>query len=305
MKLHALALCLIGTAACAVPALANDKHYDKHHSDAMHSKYSVEERMYFIGNLYPDLAPMDEVAEKVSNIVAAQEHEVAELSSMRPAAQTAGFENIVTVYDAMITDHDRLVDYGSHWLAQYGYEVPARPTEVAAADTRPSEGIDHVIAMHQEAFNNALAKRQGERSSTVRGMLLWQAATAMRHLSWLRTLDNDVDSHRKVVSGRLRAAMNTDVSVDRLVEQITVEDRETYGAIAQQPQVIEQVVEVPVTVEKIVEVERVVEKPVEKIVERVVEKPVYVDRVVEKTVYVNRSASKVAGQRRTFRRPAK
>ena len=34
-----------------------------------------------------------------------------------------------------------------------------------------------------------------------------------------------------------------------------------------------------------------------------VEKPVYVERIVEKPVYIERS--RVAGQRRTYRRPAK
>jgi len=301
MKLHALALCLVGTAVCAAPALANDRHHDR---DRASSSYVVEERMYFLGNLYPDLPPLDEVASKVSEIVAAQQREAVELSAMRPAAQTAGFENIVTVYDAMITDHDRLVDYGSHWLTQYGYTVPARPSATVAADARPAESIDRVIAMHQEMFDSCLDRRHNERSSTVRGMLLWEAATAMRHISWLRTVDHDIDLGRKTVSGRLRAAMNSTLTTDQLVERITIEDREVFGVI-QQPQVIEQVVEVPVPVEKIVTVERIVEKPVDRIVERVVEKPVYVDRIVEKPVYINRGASRVAGRRNTYRRPAK
>jgi hypothetical protein len=168
-------------------------------------------------------------------------------------------------------------------------------------NTAPTETLDHVIAMHQDVFNSCLERRHNERSSTVRGMLLWEAATANRHISWLRVADHDIELGRKGVSGRLRAAMNTDITTDKLVAEITTEDREVFGVI-QQPQVIEQVVEVPVPVEKVVTVERVVEKPVEKIVERVVEKPVYVDRIVEKPVYIK---NKVAGRRSTYRRPAK
>jgi hypothetical protein len=298
MKLHALALCLFGVVACAGPAMANDRHHDR---DRVSDTYAVEERMYFIGNLYPDLPPLDEVASKVSEIVTSQEQEVAELTAYRPVAQTAGYENIVTVYDAMITDHDRLVDYGSQWLVRYGYTVPARPTVTVAVSTAPTESLDHVIAMHQDVFNSCLEKRHSERSSTVRGMLLWEAATANRHIAWLRVVDHEIDLGRKTVSGRLRAAMNTDLTTDRLVAEITTEDQAIFGVI-QQPQVIEQVVEVPVPVEKIVTVERIVEKPVDRIVERVVEKPVYVDRIVEKPVYIK---NKVAGRRSTYRRPAK
>lgn len=310
MKFHALALCVLGAAATAAPAMAGDKHHSTiaaervtvTRSTAAPGTYAYEERMYFIGNLYPDLPPLDEVAAKVSDIVAAQQHEMAELAAMRGTATTAAYENVVTVYDAMIPDHDRLADFGADWLSRHGYSVPAAPTVTGVADMSPGQSVEHVIAMHQEAFDSALAKRQGERSSTVRGMLLWQAATALRHLSWLRTLDRDVDMGRKTVSASLRGTLNGEYS-ERLVEEILTEERTIYGTVAQTPQVIEQVVEVPVPVEKIVEVERVVEKPVEKIVERVVEKPVYVEKIVEKPVYINRS--RVAGQRGTYRRPAK
>lgn len=313
MKLHALALCLIGTAATALPAAAGDKYHSTVAGERVEisrsergmapGTYVSEERMYFIGNLYPDLPPVSEVAGKVTEIVAAQQTEVVHLSSMRPAAQTAGFSNIVTVYDEMIEDHNELVAFGSRWLADHGYPVPTAPAAAAVADMAPAAGVEHQIQMHQQVFNEMLERRKTERSSTVRGMQLWAAASAMRHISWLRALDRDVDYGRKTVSARLQSTMSTDVVHDQLVERITIEDREIFGTTVQQPTVIEQVVEVPTTVERVVEVERIVEKPVEKIVERVVEKPVYVERIVEKPVYIQRS--RVAGRRGTYRRPAK
>lgn len=312
MKFHALALCVVGAAATAAPACAGDKYQSTIAADRVTvtrtttapGTYAYEERMYFIGNLYPDLPPIDEVAAKVSEIVTAQRTEIAHLSAMAPAARTAGYDNVVLVYDTMVPEHDRLADFGSDWLARHGYPVPAENVNVTLSDMAPPESVEHMIAMHQESFDRALARRQGERSATVRGMLLWQAATANRHLSWLRTLDRDVDLGRRVASARLRASLNGEFS-ERTVEEILTEERALYGTVAQEPQVIEQVVEVPVTVEKIVEVERIVEKPVERIVERVVEKPVYVERIVEKPVYITRPSSRVAGRRGTYRRPAK
>jgi hypothetical protein len=296
MKLHPLVVCLLGIMATSIPAVA-----DESKSSTTTSVYA-EERIYFLGNLYPDLEPLDVVATKVSDIVVKQNTEVVHLTAMVPAARTAGFTNIVAVYDEMATDHTRLAQFGTEWLTKHGYPVPAMPTAEAAA-FEPAAGVDHMIEIHEAAFDEALARRRTERSSTVRGMLLWSAATTNRHISWLRTLDSDVERGRKTLSARLEATL-TGNSRDVLVERMIEEERSYFATITPPQQVVlEQVVEVPVPVERVVTVEKVVEVPVEKIVE----KPVIVERVVEKEriVYRDRPVSRVAGQRQSIRRPAK
>ena len=311
MRFHALALCLVGVAATVIPASADEYRSTvqgervniRHKSDqSTDANYYQEERMYFIGNLYPDLPPESEVAAKVQSLVVKQKTEIAHLSAFIPSARTAGYENVAMVFDTMEDDHARLVDFASDWLSDRGYAVPAGET-VALTDMGPAASVDHMIAMHEQGFNDALAARQGEKSSTVRGMLLWSAATSARHLSWLRQLDRDVEHGRKTASARLDATMRTDIASEQLVERITIEDREMFGVIGPTPTVLEQVVEVPVVVERTVTVEKIVEKPVDRIVERVVEKPV--ERIVERRIYVDRPVqSRVAGQRQ-IRRPAK
>jgi hypothetical protein len=311
MKLHALALCLAGTMAICIPAAADEYRstvagervtITREGAKAPNGTYYAEERVYFLGNLYPDLEPLDVVASKVSEIVHKQHTEVAHLSAMMPAAQTAGFTNIVTVYDAMAADHSRLAAFGSEWLMKHGYPVPSPPAAVSV-DFAPAAGVDHMIDMHVSAFDEAIARRRTEKSSTVRGMLLWAAATTNMHISWLRTLDSDVERGRRTLSARLESALTGKYS-DVVVERMITEEREYFASIQQTPPVVlEQVVEIPT--ERIVTVEKVVEVPVERIVERVVEKPVIVERVVEKVVYRDRPVSRVAGQRQSIRRPAK
>ncbi|MFN3650634.1 MAG: hypothetical protein ACK47B_13750 [Armatimonadota bacterium] len=277
------------------------------------SRYSYYERTFFVEPLYTDLPSVEEVARKVSDIVAKQRTEIAMLSSVQPAARTAGFNNVATVYDYMIQDHDRLADFGSEWLSERGFSVPATTAEPAAFEGSPEASVEEQIQMHQRAFNEALEMRRNERSSTVRGMLLWAAAGAMQHISLLQTLDRDIEMGRRSISARLNSMMdgNFVASNTNWLDQIIAEDRAYFESIQRTtvtttttppttaaettvPQIV-QVIEVERPVE------RIVEKPVivERVVERVVERPVYVERPVVR--------SRVAGQRQTTprRRPAK
>jgi rubrerythrin len=325
MKFHALSLCL-AAAVMAGPALAGDRHSAKHHDGKMmHSRersfyragtFYPEQYMYLREIVFPDMPAEEEVARKVTTIIEKQNTEIAHLTSMAPAAQQAGWTNIATVYEHMAQDHSRLATWAGDWLRERGYDVPAPAAAQAATFESPDASIDHVLQMHVESFNNNLAMRQNEKSSTVRGLLLWAAASTARHISLLRTLDRDVDFGRKTVSARLESMMNGSLNASEqtaMIDRIMTEETEyfrihdtTQPTAVAQTQVIEQVVEVEKPVERIVEVEKIVEKPV--IVEKIVEKPVYVDRVVEKRVYVDRPVRQtVAGRRQTIRarRPAK
>lgn len=185
----------------------------------------VEDRSYWA--IDRDFPKMSYVAEKVSAIVTKQRTEEAELRALAPRAQTAGWENIQTVYDFMATDHARLADFGSAWLTRYGFPVPSTPTITAAADMSPEQSIDHVISMHWDAFNAAIQQRQGEKSTTVRGMLLWSATTALRHISLLQELDREVDFGRRTISALLRSEMEPGWMADNrtaLMERIYEEE---------------------------------------------------------------------------------
>jgi len=328
MKFHAVALCVAGTLVTGIAANA-DTHRDRDNNygsvqaerieverrDRMSSRYQGEDPVtgtsYHAGEwlhyrevLWPYLPPKREVAQKVSRLVDMQRMEIAHLRALAPRAQTAGFTNITTVYDHMANDHAQLVNFATDWLRTHGFRVPAEPAvEAAAINMEPHDSVHHQIQMHERMFNEALAARQGERSPTVRTMHLWAAATSMRHLSLLRSLDRDVEFGRKTVSARLRSMMDGNFVASSETERLIVEEEmalfrtisptETVVAIQPQPAQV-------IAVETIVErpVERIVERPVERVVERIVERPV--ERVVERRVYVER----VAG-RRQQRRPAK
>jgi len=258
--------------------------------------------------LFPELQDERVVAEKVAEIISKQQQEAADLRAMSPAARTVGFENVGTVYDHMASDHMTLVDFGSQWLSARGYTVPAPPIAQTVSDS-PADSVEHQIMMHEKALQDSLERRRTERSSTVRGMLLWGAATSTHHLSLLRTLDRDVDLGRKTTSAMLRMQLTTPgvatASTSELIEQYLVEERALFP---EPPPAVAQVI----VEERIVE--RIVEKPVvqERVVERIVEKPVIVEKIVDRIVYVDRPAgttARVAGQRQAVRararRPAK
>lgn len=325
MKIHVLALCVAGTLATGIAARADhDKNMKSHHGSWDYTTvdpitgYSVYagERIWHREVLYPGMESPAEVARKVSDIITKQRMEMAELRALAPRAQTAGYSNVSTVYDRMADEHGRIVNFGTEWLSERNFPVPADNSTVNVSDTMtPEQTVDHELQMHQEAFNNALTMRQTEKSSTVRGMALWAASTAARHISILQTLDRDLDFGQKTVSTSLQAELDgtviasngTDVTT-LIVEEETARFRSLNPEQANFGNPPVQVVEVEV--EKPVIQERIVERIVEKPVDRIVEKPVIQERIVEKKVYVTQPAkSRVAGTRqstgsRRMRRPA-
>lgn len=342
MKIHTLALCVAGTLVTGVAARAehtgnnipdrtptqasergNYNHDMRHHGDQDYTEidnitgYSVAAggRIWGREVLYPGMQSPAEVARKVSEIITKQRTEIAELRALAPGAQTAGYSNVSTVYDRMADDHAKLVTFATSWLSERNCAIPAEPTATDVVFTDAEKNVDHEIMMHQQAFNDALAMRENESSSTVRGLELWAAATAARHISILETLDRDLDFGQKTVSTRLQAeldgtviASNGSDSTTLIVEEELARfrslnpDQVNFGNPP--TQVVEVEVEKPVIQERIVE--RVVEKPVD----RIVEKPVIQERIVERKVYVQApTKSKVAGSRqstgsRRARRPA-
>lgn len=271
MKIPALALCLAGTLVAGAAARADhDDHKMSEKSTDMMSQTRMdrESRMRMYRNqdhtlrdpytgasihagpflfqrdvLFPELQDERTVAQQVSQIVAMQQQEIAELNALAPRAQTAGFENISTVYEHMAGDHAQLVAFGSNWLTARGFPVPTPPASVTVADTAPELTVQQQIAMHQQMLDQALMMRRQSPSSTVRGMLLWGATGTTQHISLLRTLERDVDLGRKQLSAALRiqlaepgtlTASNTD-----LVEQYVAEERTLFAtqetAVAEAP----------------------------------------------------------------------
>jgi hypothetical protein len=273
--------------------------------------YTVEER-YYRTVLFPDLPDERYVAEQVARMTENNRREAAELRALAERARTAGWQNIAAVYDHMAGDHTRSAEHTTTWLVNNNYAVPPEPTITLAADTDPHESVHHMIQHHERLFNEALERRRGERSSTVRGLHLMNATTAARHLSLLRMLDRDIEVlNRRTLSARLEWELNPTYVASNFNQLMTRIDEEE-SAIFRRTTVAETPAPEPVVVERIVErivekpVEVIVEKPVERIVERVVEKPVYIERIV----YRDRPANgRVAGTRQTRpatrRRPAK
>jgi hypothetical protein len=260
------------------------------------------ERLWSRDVLFPELQDERTVAQQVSDIVAKQQMEIATLNALAPRAQTAGYENINSVYQHMAMHHSHLADFGSSWLSQRGYTVPTAPTTVSVADTEPAASIDQQIAMHEKMLDEAMKMRRESRSSTVRTMLLWGATATMDHLSLLRTLDRDVDLNRKTLSAALRLQMaETGTSVasnSELIEQYLAEERARFPMEAGADV---QIVKIERTIEVPVEVEKIVEKPVivEKVVEKIVEKPVYIQ---QPAVAARPAKQQVAGRRQSTMR---
>jgi hypothetical protein len=262
------------------------------------------ETLYIRDVLYPDLPPVSEVAAKVTEITENNKKEAAELMAAAARARTDGWTNVAAVYEHMATDHNRGAEMTSNWLVSHGYNPPAAPAATTVADMPVRESIPYWIEHHQHMFEQAREKRQGERSSTVRGLHLMTMATTLNHISLLQSLQRDVALDRKTLSARLEAEMNPTATVmtEERLTRIVEEERAVYGT----PTYTAQQLNPPVIVEERV-VERTVEVPVERVVERIVEKPV--ERIVEKPVYIERPApaARTAGQRQTVRkrRPAK
>jgi rubrerythrin len=171
-------------------------------------------------------------AEKVRNIIHNQEQEAAELRSIAPQARTSGYENISTVYERMADDHTQLASFGMRWLNEHGMRGPASP-DVQPSAMAPAETVEHQLQMHIEHFNKALADRQNEPSETVRGMLLWGAATAARHISILRTLNQDVAFGRKSLSARLNMLLDTGYMASNQSELMARIEQEEYEMVRQ------------------------------------------------------------------------
>ncbi len=235
MKLHALALCLLGTMATAVASSADHtsmrgssestrssmiETYDSATTGGTPYRYTTQSG-WVREVIYPDLPSEREVADKVAQIVTQNQQEIAELQAASGRARTAGWENIPTVYDMMAQDHLRAVNMGDQWLTSHNFDAPTPPAAATAADMAPEASVDHQIAMHQQMFDDSLNRAHGERSSTVRGMLLMNAATAARHISMLEMLDQDVTLGRKDLSARMQWEMNPSFMASNRAELMT------------------------------------------------------------------------------------
>ena len=154
----------------------------------------------------PDLR---EEAGKVADIVTANRLEVADLRSMGGSAQTAGFENIHSIYMDMVPDHERIASMGEGWLANYGFNIRTETTTATtAASISPEGSVDAMLAHHEMVFNEMLDKAHHEDSLYVRGLELLTAATAARHASELRWLNKDVDAGSKTMTADLEMYLN-------------------------------------------------------------------------------------------------
>jgi len=290
MKFHAMALCLAGTLALAVAARADT--VPVWITDSGDTLYYHE--VYFPGT--PDAQT---VADQVAEITSREQQEAADLRALSNRARASGWDNIAVVYDAMASDHQNGAQQASSWLASNDFVVPAFPQATLVADTAPDASVSRMIQMHEEMFTEAAQERRGEPSSTVRGLLLMEMATAARHLTLLRALDNDISRGRKSLSARLQSMLDTDtVASNRedLIGRAITEDQEYYHSLITETLTAQ----TPYTPEAPQVVERIVEKPVT--VERIVEKPVTVEKIVEKPVYITQPQSQVAGSRTVVRR---
>ena len=168
MRFRALALCVVGVVATGVAARADHEpgHKNGRHNDRqMNGRMSAEmERelaidpvtgyslysggwIYDRQVLFAEVPPKREVAAKVSDLIQAQRHEAAMLTALMPRARTAGFTNVMTVYDRMAAEHMQLADFAANWLTQNGYPVPAAPEAVAVSDMSAEASVDQQMQM--------------------------------------------------------------------------------------------------------------------------------------------------------------
>lgn len=342
MKFHAMSLCFAGTVACClVPGAARADHDDDHgrresrhesrHESSMrygtsmdrdgmarehYARTYVTEEGWVREVIYPGLCTPEEAAPKVSELIQKQRREIAELRALMPQARTAGYENVSTVYDRMIVDHQFLVDAGSSWLHDYGFPAPAEPAAENVTFESAKSSVEHQIHMHTQMFNEALDRRKDEHCAVVRGMLLQGAATSARHISLLNTLETDVNFGRKTVSARLEMQLSPTLTAltEEQYTRIAREDTETFRTLSGTAVAAVGTEENPYTVPPI-EQPRFAEVPPERprVVEEPaapaprVEQPAPAPRVVEQPApapaYVNRPVrSTVAGRRQSNRR---
>jgi hypothetical protein len=152
---------------------------------------------------------LHEEAGKVADIVTANRLEAAELRTMGGTAQTAGWENIHSIYMDMAPDHERVATVGEDWLRNYGFNVRTETTTTTTTGSISPEGsVDAMMQHHEMVFNDMLNKAHAEDSLFVRGMELLTAATAARHLSELRWLNRNVDMGTKTMTADLEGFLS-------------------------------------------------------------------------------------------------
>ena len=312
MKLHALALCLAGTMVTAVAVRADDTtHYQSVRSgpngttitdsysstsDGTPFRYTTESG-WVREVIYPNLPSESYVASRVQDLVRQNQQEVADLQAMGGRARTAGWENISTVYDVMIQDHQRGINQASTWLTARNFDVPSMPSSMTAADVAPEVSVDKQIQMHQMMFNESLDNLHNERSSTVRGLLLMNAATAERHISLLETLNRDITLGRHNMSAMLQWELNPTASSDMLA-RIESEESALYKVTVAEVTITPapQVAETPPAPEEVAPAPAPAPAPV-----AVAPAPAPAPQVTQNRTFVNQP-SRVAGQRQTTTR---
>lgn len=299
MKLHAVALCLIGTlAASAAPA---DELRHTSSTTTVSTFTYTEEYPYFREVLYPDLPTVREIGEKVAMFNEHNRKHAAELRALADRSRTGGYTNIAEVYTFMAKDHDRGAQTATNWLVNCGCPVPAEPTVTLASDITPRTSIEQQIDMHMKAYDDATKALETEKSFTVRGLYLMQMATSARHISILRELGHDTSIGRKELSARLQGMMDTTTittasSYNEWIERVVTEDQEYFASLQPTPIIVAEqpAIEEPAPTERVVTREVIVEKQVD----RIIEKPVYIERIVERPAP---STTRVAGRRQTVR----
>src|SRR3569623_1132702 len=80
--------------------------------------YSVYagEHIYYRDIIDPTLPDIRDVAQKESPSTQMQNEEIAELRTLSPRAVTAGYENVHSVYEYMIADHQQYVHFTDRWF---------------------------------------------------------------------------------------------------------------------------------------------------------------------------------------------
>jgi hypothetical protein len=287
-------------------AYDRDMGYDYYNTDGSpkgHHYYSYAgEDLIYRQVFFPDLPSEGYVARKVSQIAADQQNEIAHLEGFAQRAHSVGFENISTVYDTMVGDHQRIVDRCANWLAVRDYPSPPAVVAINAADVRPETTVEEVIDMHVKAFNRALDEVHTERSSTIRGLELWSAATALRHISWLETLGRDVQFGRHTMSALLNSELTGSALTLADVTQVTEEELRIAGLtlIPGQPQYVQVDKEVEVPTERVVVREIPAPQP-----PAVVQAPPPPAPVITQTPVESRVAARRISRRAARRRAAK
>lgn len=155
-------------------------------------------------------------AGKVADLVTMNRMEAMDLRSMGDKARTAGWENIQTMYLAMVPDHERAVSMGEGWLSAYHFNLRTEmPASMTASNISPEGSVDAMLQHHEMVFNDSLTKAHNEESPAVRGMLLMNAATANRHASALRWLNHHVDMGHKAMTADLAGFVGSQVAGSR------------------------------------------------------------------------------------------